>query len=242
MSTDDPFETLVRYLRDVAASLEPTRSDDEVIELATANEPHPVTAPRPRRWVAPVAALVVLALGSGAAAVFVALGDDARPEGGTVCRTAPSLSSSARVLAVSTDPVGDCAALWIAGELPSIGGQNGRGSSPALIACIGAGRAVEVLPATNGESCASLGLGVVDVAAVRNDPVVVLEERLVNEINTTCVPVEAAPDVVRAILDELALDEWTVRLQPRDGECGRAGLDSATRTVFVVPGPPDPGG
>lgn len=240
--SNDPFEILVAHLREVAASLEPTQTDDDVIAYALAHGGRPAVRPRRRVWTAGVVAGVVLVAGSGAAAAIVALRDDGRPQAGVVCRSAANLQSPVQLIPLGDDPLGDCAALWVKGSLPLIGELNARGSSPALVACIGADTAVQVLPVTKGETCASVGLAPADFAVIGSDPVVELAARIVVEVNSICVPAADAANVIRSILADLSIDDdWSVSVEPGEGECVRAGLDSSTQTVFVVPGPPPEG-
>ncbi|MEK7425764.1 MAG: hypothetical protein AAB131_18220 [Actinomycetota bacterium] len=238
---NDPFEVLVAHLREVAACLEPTQTDDDVIAYALAHGSRTAVRPRRRVWTAGVVAAVVLLVGSGAAAAIVAMRDGGRPEAGVVCRSAANLQSSARVVPLGDDPIGDCVALWVAGELPRVGQVNAKGSSPALIACAVDDRSIEVLPVTRGETCVSLGLREVDIAVLAADPVVALNDRLIAEINPACLSAESAAEAVRSILADLSIEGWSVVVRPGDGECVRAGLDDATPTVFLFPGPPPEG-
>ncbi|TPW15647.1 MAG: hypothetical protein FD127_662 [Acidimicrobiaceae bacterium] len=239
--SNDPFEVLVAHLREVAACLEPTQTDDDVIAYALAHGSRTAVRPRRRVWTAGVVAAVVLLVGSGAAAAIVAMRDGGRPEAGVVCRSAANLQSSARVIPLGDDPIADCVALWVAGELPRVGQVNAKGSSPALIACAVDDRSIEVLPVTDDATCSSIGLDEANIVALVTDPLVILNERLIAEVNPACLSAEAAPDVVRSILADLSIEGWSVVVRPGDGECVRAGLDDATPTVFLFPGPPPEG-
>jgi hypothetical protein len=243
VSDDDAFELLVARLREVAASIEPERSDDDVIAHVMAQGAHPASPRRrrPRRTAAVVIAMGLVAGTGAAAASVIARREAGRPEAGAVCRNSPKLDASAIVIALGPDPIGDCAVLWSSGELPRVGQQNAQGASPVLIACVGETTAIEVLPATSGETCASFGLSEADVAEVLADPLVALNDRLVHEINMHCMSGEAAADLIRTMMADLAIDDLPIVIHPGDGECVRAGLDSETRAVFVVPSPPPEG-
>jgi hypothetical protein len=239
--THDPFDILRRHVREVAATIEPTQTADDVIAAVMSAAP-PRQLRSARRRVVGTVIVGVLVVGSGAAAAFIARGHHGRPNQGVACRSAPDLASSAQVIPLSEHPIDDCAALWSSGVLPDLDAENGVGSRPPLIACIGDSSAIEVIPASGNETCASFGLDVADVAAAVADPVSILNERLIAEINAKCLPVAVVPDIVRAMLVDLALDDWKVAVELRDGECGRAAIDDSSRTVYVIPGPTAPGG
>ncbi len=173
---------------------------------------------------------VVLGSAVGVAAIIAAR-QPTVPEAGAVCRATAAIDADAVVLATGVDPISGCGEQWAKGLL----GDNDE-LVPPLAACVSADGVVNVFPG-QPEVCGSLGLAPVQPAlSPGNDAIVVLQASLDSTINLAkCRP---AADVVVAaeqILDQSDVNGWKVVVTPgaETGQCGKAGLDSATKTVTI---------
>lgn len=239
--TRDPFQILAE-LTHRAADVDTTAVDVESIvdnAIRTGTE----WQRRRRKWRRfgiPAIVVATIGTGGGLAAAFIGRGHVSKPEGGTICRAAPELDSAAIVLGgISADPIADCARFWQNGQLPD---DNDPGSLdhpvPELFVCVDQRGALDVYPRLGDESCSTLGLEEADVAAAAADPIVALQERLVDELGRHCVTIKEAQQAARAALHDYGLDDWSIVIQEGDGPCGRFGLDSETSSLYIVPGPP----
>jgi hypothetical protein len=193
---------------------------------------------RRRQWFVGVGVVAGLSAGGGLAAALLNKGHVPRPEGGVACRATSDPRSSAIVIALGDDPVADCAALWSARRLPDGDDPtNNSGEVPSLVACVGPGGGIDVLPVGPGETCDALGLDAADVAAAVADPATILIERLVDE-SPACTPPAEAGEHAREVLDDLGMTDWAVVVRPTqqpDQVCSFPAVDSTLRTVFIVP-------
>lgn len=185
---------------------------------------------RRRRWGAAGAA-AVLAGGASAAALYLR-DQPSRPEAGVVCRAAARVDADATVLALGADPLEGCRQLWVGGEFSQPDGQ-----VPTLTACVGPHGAIEVFPG-DADVCAALGLKPTDLKlSPDNQAIVALQERLDEQINDVeCRPVEKVVALAERLVAESGLEGWRVELasDAKGGTCGKAGLNSATKTVTVI--------
>lgn len=242
----DPLDLLRDHLRTEAVLLEPSLSIDEVVDRAIGEADldgrarTPAVGP-PRRWRSGAAiGLAVLVVGAGAVAATAIRRERAtEPVAGVACRAGADLAASAVVVPASADPVAACAAVWAAGDLPVVDGDN-RPSSPALVACVGPEGEVEVVPDDHLDTCARLGL--VEVEPIpAGSALFTLQQRLVDEIGMQdCVPVDEAVRMTEQILADVGLGHWSVEVVDRDEPCGRPAVIAARDTVVVSPTPARP--
>ncbi len=173
---------------------------------------------------------VVLGSAVGVAAIIAAR-QPTVPEAGAVCRATAAIDAGAVVLATGVDPISGCGEQWAKGLL----GDNG-GLVPPLAACIGSQGVVNVFPGQPG-LCESLGLAPAQPnLSPENDAVVALQASLDSTINLSkCRPVPDAAVAAEQILDQSDVNGWKVAITPgaETGQCGKAGLDSATKTVSI---------
>jgi hypothetical protein len=236
----DPFDLLRQHLRAEAANLEPGTSTGELVaHITLEHDRSQARAPRRRRrgWLVLVAGVGAGALvGTVATASLVNHQPVTAPEAGVVCRSAAQPDSSAIVIMAPGDPVEACGHLWRTGALPDVEVVNPP-SDPPLVACTGAGGALEVYPGDSAEACTAMGLGVADVRATMEDPVRELSMR-VGELNLRCLDAQAATTDGRALLDELGLGGWSVAVRPGSATCYALAVATNERTLYVTPLPP----
>lgn len=150
------------------------------------------------------------------------------PQIGVVCRAEPRVDADATVVEPKTDPIAACRALMQ---------TETDGADDNLVACVGAGGAVEVFPGSDS-TCAELGLVLADPEPTPyNLATIDLQERLVERINLEpCRPVSDVAALVKDILRDAGLEGWTVVVEPEsvNGICGKADVDPVDRTVLVV--------
>ena len=187
-----------------------------------------------RRWVAAGAAIAVIA-GSATAAALLNRAKPERSQQGIACHAAADLTAGAVVIPTAPGPLAACAQLWLSGTLPDIDhGSPTTGSAPKLFACVGAGGGLDVFPNLSDPpvSCADLGL-VEAIADVSADPLVVLQDRLSNDINLACVDLNTARQLAHAALLDLGLEDWTVTIRDNNQDCVKAGEDPDTKSVYL---------
>lgn len=243
MTDRDWFATLKTELD--AEPVAPTMSPAEVESLISDIVAGRIQAPRVRashqsrrRWIAGGTALVVLAGGATAAALWNRT-KPAHPQEGIACHASLEVIGDVQVIPPAEDPLDACAQLWLAGALPDI--ENGGSSTdvaPPLFACVGPGGGLDVFPNLSDPptTCADLGLVEADTN-LSNDPLVVLQDRLVTEINEVCVDVDTAKVLIGAALSDVGLDDWTVVVRDDTHGCVFAGEDLATKSVFLFTNP-----
>lgn len=187
-----------------------------------------------RRWLAGGVAISVIA-GGATAAALLNRNKPTHPEQGIACHVAPDLASSAQVIPPAVDPLAACTQLWLSGALPDID-HPGPATDvvPRMFACVDPGGGLDVFPIVSepAESCAGLGL-VEAITDLGSDPAVVLQDRLVNDINASCVDVDSARHLAQAALDDLGLDDWTITVRDGTTGCVKAGEDPDTKSVFL---------
>ena len=173
---------------------------------------------------------VVLGGAVGVAAIIAAR-QPTVPEAGAVCRAAAAIDADAVVLATGVDPISGCGEQWAKGLL----GDN-DGLVPPLAACVSAEGVINVFPG-QPDVCGSLGLAAAQPhLSPGNDAIVALQASLDSTLNLAkCRP---APDVAVAaeqILRQSDVSGWKVVITPgaETGRCGKASLDSATKTVTI---------
>jgi hypothetical protein len=179
-------------------------------------------------------ALLVVAAGGTAAAIVAARRPD-RPNEPALCRADAEPGRIGSGVAVDgPDPLSACASAWAEGLVP------GRlaGSVPPLTACVATTGIVEIFPAPAG-ICEELGLDPAELDPA--PPALELQNRLAEATLTRCAPLDEIDALAVSLLGELGLDGWEVTRSPpeRAGHpCARVLVDSVTRTVVLVPGPP----
>ena len=156
------------------------------------------------------------------------------------CWSTATTPPTAEVVAVGwdgSDPIGVCGEVWVSNGFATI--QTSEAS--ALVACVNDAGAVAVVPGTGTSLCATVGLTIFDDVA---DPEFDATRSAVQQIEATltedaCLPLETAATAAEEILAENGLTDWSVKLAdpaPAADVCITAGIDSAARTVFLVPG------
>lgn len=210
---------------------------DRVVDdvASGARERRWVARRRRRRIVAAGAVAVAIATGGTVAALVARSGQPARPEAGVVCRAEASLQADAVELGAGSDPIEGCRAEW---EHGSFADKVGDAPLPGLVACIDQrGGAINVFPGDAG-TCSELALEQADIELdAESVAVVALQDRLIEEINAAeCAPAGEVADFAQTILDESGLLGWQVRMDadPATSVCAKVGLDTPSRTVFVV--------
>jgi hypothetical protein len=195
--------------------------------------------PRPRRvrrrWIAAGAAITVLAGGTVAAALWNGA-KPAHPEAGIACRASADPKADAQVIPPATDPLAACTQLWLAGVLPDVvHGGPATDVAPPLFACVDPGGGLDVFPnqADPPVSCTDLGLVDADTDLV-DDPRVVLQDRLTNDINLICVDLKTARELAHKALTDLGLTDWTVTVRDNARDCVKAGEDPDTKSVYLL--------
>lgn len=185
---------------------------------------------RRARW-GGIAGVALVATG-GVAAASLFREQPRAPEGGVACRGTVNPTGGV-VIAIGTvvDPIEGCRDVWESGRFGLVD------SIPPLTACIGLHGLIEVFPAEQGV-CEELGLAVADSElSPENAAIVALQDRLVEEINALdCQPVPDVLVAAKRIVADAGFDDWNVIISPgvpEDGPCGKVGVDSSTRTVFV---------
>lgn len=187
-----------------------------------------------RRWIAGGVAISVIA-GGATAAALLNLSKPAHPEEGIACHITADLASGAQVIPPAVDPIAACTRLWLAGALPDID-HPGRATevAPPMFACVDPGGGLDIFPIVSepATTCGDLGLAeaITDLSA---DPLVVLQDRLVKDINDSCVDVDTARQLAQAALDDLGLGDWTITVRDNTTDCVKAGEDPETKTVFL---------
>jgi hypothetical protein len=106
--------------------------------------------------------------------------------------------------------------------------------TPPLFACVGPGGGLDVFPNLSDPPVSCVDLGLVEaVTDVSEDPLVLLQNRLSNDINATCVDVETARQRAQAALSDLGLNDWTVIVRDDSRDCVKAGEDPDTKSIFL---------
>jgi hypothetical protein len=195
--------------------------------------------PRPRRsrrrWIAAGAAITVLGGGTAVAALWNGA-KPTHPEAGIACRASADPKGDAAVLPPARDPLAACAQLWLTGVLPDLDHASpATDVAPPLFACVDPGGALDVFPnlADPPISCTDLGLVAADTDLI-DDPRVVLQDRLVNDINLQpCVDLNTARQLALKALADLGLTDWTVTVRDSVKDCVKGGEDSDTKSVFL---------
>ena len=188
----------------------------------------------PRKLVA--AGVIVGVLGSGAAvaALWNTFKPD-RPHEGIACHASADVAvTRAVVIAPAADPIAACAKLWRSGALPDVDGGAATDVIPNLFMCVGRGGGLEVFPRLSdvAVTCDDLGLSETEGVSI-HDPLIVLQDRLSNDINSTCTDLQSARKLARAALSDLSLNNWTIVVQADTAGCVAAGEDPATQSIFL---------
>ena len=168
----------------------------------------PRSARSRRRWIAGGVAISVIA-GGATAAALLNRSRPAHPEQGIACHIAADIASGAQVIPPGVDPLSACTQLWLTGALPDID-HPGRPTevAPPMFACVDPGGGLDVFPIISEPAATCAGLGLVEaITDLSGDPLVVLQDRLVNDINDSCVDLDTAR--------QLAQVEPAVLVRPR---------------------------
>ncbi len=250
MNASDPFEVLRTHVRSTTSDVPPRISDADLVDAITNGRYAPATITttgdfvprrRPRRRHRVAIGVAVALAASGGFAVAASNWDQkaSRPERGASCYSAFSMLSSQLALPNSVDPLGDCAEMWRSGRLNLSDGSVPPGAVPALVACVSKQNVVVVFPSTDDRGCGSLGLPNAIVSG-EVDPVAELAHRLVDEVNATCLPFEAAQQETEKILHSLRLSGWKIVDLGGMGACSYASADGDVRVVTLSLLPPFP--
>lgn len=186
---------------------------------------------RRRRIVAAGVGGVTFVAGTVGVAAWLRSEPPTAPQAGIVCRSGATVDADASVIEPGIDPIAGCREVL---ETSDFGGD---AANADLVACIGAGGAIEVFPGTDA-TCGQLGLVLADRQPTsENAAIIALQDRLSVEINLEeCENVSAVAEMAEAILGESDLTGWTVAIDPSsaDGVCGKADVDPVSETVVVV--------
>ena len=191
-----------------------------------------------RRWIAGGTVVVLLGGGATAAALWNRT-KPAYPHVGVACHASAQIRGVVEVIPVASDPGGACAQLWLAGKLPNAeDGGPPADVAPAQFACVGPGGTLEVFPVfpNRPSTCADLGLVDADTNLTR-DPLVLLQDRLTNEINLVCVDEAAAQRLIHTALGDTGLGSWAVIVREGTAGCVFAIEDPDTKTVILITNP-----
>ena len=182
--------------------------------------------------------MVVLAGGATAAALWNRTKPD-KPQQGIACHASLQVVGDEQVIPSAADPLEACAQLWLAGVLPNIDKGGPRTDvAPAQFACVGSRGALEVFPNLSDPPTTCADLGLVDADTnLSKDPLVVLQDRLTNEINLVCVDVDTARRSIQGALADVGLTDWTVTVRENTTGCVLAGEDPDTKTVYLLTNP-----
>jgi hypothetical protein len=194
-----------------------------------------------RRWFAGGTAVVMLAGGATAAAVWPRA-KPSHPEQGIACHATLDAHGDAAVIPPAANAIDACQQLWLEGALPDIrNGSPKTDVAPPLFACVSAGGGLEVFPnlADPPATCSTLGLSDADIN-VSNDPIVVLQEQLADNINLVCVDVDKAEALASQALKDTGLGDWKIVRREGAKECVKAAEDVDTKTIFLQSLPNQP--
>ncbi|HET7127595.1 MAG TPA: hypothetical protein VFJ93_00795 [Gaiellaceae bacterium] len=190
---------------------------------------------RRRSLIVVVAVLVAAVLGAAAYAGFVLT----RPshELSVGCYERASLGANTAVFATNgRAPAAVCASEW-SRAFPQT-------TKPAAFAtCVLPTSAYGVFPATRGDTCAKLGLGVASPAKrARSEALdfARLQRALVNALLGKCLDERAARMTTRRLLDEHGYGDWRIAApQPFSStrRCASPAFDEPQRTLILVPVP-----
>lgn len=241
----DPVEVLQAHVRAVAVLEVPSTDPDDLVADITGSidradrsrtaqvlPMHGPTSPRRRRWLVAGAAAATVAVGAAGVAAYVAA-RPADPVAGIMCRSSDDFGSASVVLPLDADPVAACANLWKTGDLPGLAGGQASGVVPDLVACTGGAGAIEVLPVSDDESCATFGLVPAELGP---DPVSILRREVAFELSEGCRSPAELLDVVERQVAELGLTGWEVRLEA-GVQCALAAIDVAERRIDLIEDP-----
>lgn len=239
MTERDWFAILKQELdTELTRPVTPGAEVDELIADIVAGRISAPIARRPmssrRRWLAGGAAIIVLAGGATTAALWNRA-KPANPQQGIACHGSTDLVGDAQVIPPAADPLDACAQLWLAGVLPDIEhGGPATDVAPPQFACIGVGGGLDVFPNLSDPpiTCVDLGLTEADTN-VSQDPLVVLQDHLTNEINLVCVDVDTAQRLAEAALVDVGFDDWTIIVRDNTKDCVKAGEDPDTKMIYL---------
>lgn len=183
---------------------------------------------------------VVALLATAGTAAAIALRHDKPRETRTLgCWSAATTPTAPEIVVVEwngTSPVALCQEVWRKGLFDT----QPASEPPPLTACVDAGGALAVMPGDE-RTCGVVGLAGYDATAapeadsIRN-AITAIESELTSE---ACLSATDAEDLVRRVLGDTGLDDWTV-VPPPDPfpstePCASAGFDVETKTIYVVP-------
>ena len=222
----------------VERDLPPERARERKSALLAAIREGPATLPAPgpgrrRRWAAIL--LVPAALIAGVTAYAAMHRTPDQVVNGIECDADAAYPSRASVSLPSngSDPVQVCAHAWETGQIPD---QPAR-PAPPLVACVGQGDAVLVLPGDTG-LCDRLGLAALPsgyeqaaraFSAMRDDMVAKLPQ-------DGCAEEPGADATARRILDGAGFADWTIRTDgiSQAAPCAVPDFDAVARVVTLT--------
>jgi hypothetical protein len=215
---------------------------DTMIADIVAGRIHAVDRSKPRRarrrWITVGTTITLFAGGATAAAMWNARPE--RPHEGISCHASADVSDVGVVVRPpAADAIDACSELWRTGALPSVV-QDGlsQGTVPSLFACVGSGGGLEVFPNLVEPDVSCSDLGLVEALNVgTDDPLVALQARLANDINSKCVDLPRAQQLAQAVVSDLGLAGWDVTIREHAVGCVKAGQDPESRTIYLFTPP-----
>ncbi|MGB3410871.1 MAG: hypothetical protein WBA45_06695 [Microthrixaceae bacterium] len=189
---------------------------------------------RKRRIAVGTAIAVALTATTAVGALVLSREQPTNPAAGSACRAEAKKDASALVIPLTDDPVAYCRSAWDSGSLKKFGIDS---PPKSLTACINGQGVIEVFPGTESV-CAQLGLSLADTNLnPENRRIVELNDRIISEINETdCLSAEEAESTARRILNDIGLDDWTVRINADavGADCAWAGIGDDNHHVFIM--------
>ncbi len=192
---------------------------------------------RRRRRTAVFTGLAVATVSAGTVAAVVLTRDQPDDLTSVACWSNASVTPSEVVVVPwdGSDPTIACMSAWENGQFETVDSRQ----APPLMACVNAAGGLVVVPG-DAQVCASLELASFDSEGESStDQLRDVVEEIENTVTeAACLSGPDAVDAIEEILDAADISDWTiVPPEPTPAEtCMTVGIDTSTRTVFVVPG------
>jgi len=160
---------------------------------------------------------------------------------GLTCYAAPDLGADRVAVAAGRDlDPAACSPLW-ADETLTNPAIVSPGDIPEFRACVSPSGGLAIFPTADDQVCNQLGLSKPDPASFPEaERIRRLTEALADRFGSVeCLPMDEAVIVVREVLIQHGLLDWTVVTTPTtsDRPCGSVSIDAGNRTVGLVPIP-----